>query len=237
MEGQKVPQDIEAKETWPDGAAQESPPAGESGSEAQNAPAGQDGLPDDGQQPAGESRQEVDVKELERRLAEQTALAQDYFQRLARMQADFENYRRRMNREREEWFKYASQPLVAELLSVLDNFERALAAREEDPARVVAGVEMIYRQLKEILAREGLSPVPAVNEPFDPAKHEAIMQEETDAYPDNTVIEELRRGYYFKDRLLRPAMVKVARAVSSPEEQNQGQEKENKENNQTNSVC
>ncbi|MDQ0286455.1 molecular chaperone GrpE [Desulfofundulus luciae] len=237
MEEQKVPQNIEAEETRPAGATQESPPAGESGSEAQNAPAGQYGLPDDGQQPAGESRQEMDVKELERRLAEQTALAQDYFQRLARVQADFENYRRRINREREEWFKYASQPLVAELLSVLDNFERALAAREEDPARVVAGVEMIYRQLKEILTREGLSPVPAVNEPFDPAKHEAIMQEETDAYPDNTVIEELRRGYYFKDRLLRPAMVKVARAVSSPEEQNQGQEKENKENNQTSSVC
>ncbi|SHI33721.1 nucleotide exchange factor GrpE [Desulfofundulus thermosubterraneus] len=244
MEEQKVPQNREAEETRPAGAVQESPPAGESGSEAQNAPAGQGGLPDDGQQPAGESRQEVDVKELERRLAEQTALVQDYFQRLARMQADFENYRRRMNREREEWFKYASQPLVAELLSVLDNFERALAAREEDPARVVAGVEMIYRQLKEILTKEGLSPVPAVNEPFDPAKHEAIMQEETDAYPDNTVIEELRRGYYFKDRLLRPAMVKVARAVSVQEQQNEQNnhskpenEKENKENNQTNSVC
>ncbi|MGB9803357.1 nucleotide exchange factor GrpE [Desulfofundulus sp.] len=234
MEEKKTPdikaQNIETEGTNPSGAdAQESPPAGESREDARNTPAGEE-------QQEGGPGQEVDVKELQQRLAEQTALAREYFERLARMQADFENYRRRVNREREEWFKYASQPLVTELLSVLDNFERALAAREEDPARVVAGVEMIYRQFKEILTREGLSPVPAVNEPFDPAKHEAIMQEETDAYPDNTVMEELRRGYYFKDRLLRPAMVKVARALSRPEEQKQEEKENNTDNNQTSSV-
>ncbi len=257
MEEQKVPQNIEAEKAENTTTAQEVPVekaemAEKSGDEAENALAAREGLPADGQEPGGEPRPEgtrqpqVDVAELERRLAEQTALAQDYFQRLARVQADFENYRRRINREREEWFKYASQPLVAELLSVLDNFERALAARDQDPAQVVAGVEMIYRQLKEILAKEGLAPVPAVNEPFDPAKHEAIIQEETDAYPDNTVIEELRRGYYFKDRLLRPAMVKVARAISAPGQQKekqennrteQEQEKQNPENSQTSSVC
>ncbi|WP_051275948.1 nucleotide exchange factor GrpE [Desulfovirgula thermocuniculi] len=156
------------------------------------------------------------VEELEKRLAEQAALAEAYFHRLARVQADFENFRRRVNREREEWLRYASMPLVEALLPVMDNFERALAAKDEDPAQVVAGIEMIYRQLKEILEKEGLAPVPALNEPFDPQKHEVLMREETDAYPDNTVIAELRRGYYYKDRLLRPALVKVARAVSRP---------------------
>lgn len=173
----------------------------------------------------------MDVAELERRLAEQTALAQDYFHRLARMQADFENYRRRTNREREDWVKYAAQPLVTALLPVLDNLERALAAKEQDPGQVIAGVEMIYRQLQEVLTQEGLVPVPAVNEPFDPAKHEAVMQEETDAYPDNTIVAELRRGYYFKDRLLRPAMVKVARAAFPEKPENEKQE-----DNQTNRV-
>ncbi|SHE38259.1 molecular chaperone GrpE [Desulfofundulus australicus DSM 11792] len=218
MEEKKIPQG-EAENTEHNNEAGSPGAAGEPGSAVQGSSPGQVDLPEtEGEETAGEQGQEeVDVQELERRLAEQTALAQDYFQRLARMQADFENYRRRMNREREEWFKYASQSLVAELLPVVDNFERALAAKEDDPAQVVAGVEMIYRQLMDVLTREGLSPVPAVNEPFDPARHEAIMQEETDSYPDNTVIEELRRGYYFKDRLLRPALVKVARAVSKQE--------------------
>lgn len=218
MEEKKIPQG-EAENTEHNNEAGSPGAAGEPGSAVQGASPDQVDLPEaEREEAAGEQGQEeVDVQELERRLAEQTALAQDYFQRLARMQADFENYRRRMNREREEWFKYASQSLVAELLPVVDNFERALAAKEEDPAQVVAGVEMIYRQLMDVLTREGLSPVPAVNEPFDPARHEAIMQEETDSYPDNTVIEELRRGYYFKDRLLRPALVKVARAVSKQE--------------------
>lgn len=157
------------------------------------------------------------VEELEKRLAEQTALAEAYFHRLARVQADFENYRRRVNREREEWLRYASMPLVEALLPVMDNFERALAVKDQDPVQVVAGIEMIYRQLKEILEKEGLTPVPTINEPFDPQKHEVLVEEESDAYPDNIIIEELRRGYYYKDRLLRPALVKVARAASHKE--------------------
>lgn len=171
--------------------------------------------------PEEEAAGTVDVAGLERRLAEATARAQDYFQRLARMQADFENYRRRVNREREDWARYAAQSLVAELLPVLDNLERALAAKGEDPAGVIAGVEMIHRHLQEVLSREGLTPVPTVGEPFDPAKHEAVMQVETGDYPDNTVVEELRRGYYYKDRLLRPAMVKVARG--GPQRETQGE--------------
>lgn len=152
----------------------------------------------------------VDVKQLQKELEEQKHRAEEYFNRLVRLQADFDNFRKRVQREREEFFKYAAAPLCEVLLPVLDNFQLALAAKNEDPVKVVAGVEMIYRQLEEILQKEGLTPVAAVGEAFDPNRHEAVMREETEAYPDNTVIEELRRGYYLKDRLIRPAMVKVA---------------------------
>ncbi|OAT82302.1 nucleotide exchange factor GrpE [Desulfotomaculum copahuensis] len=155
----------------------------------------------------------TDAAELERKLAEQAARAEDYYQRLVRLQADFENYRKRTQREREEFFKFAGEQVVTALLPVLDNLERALAAKDQDPAGVVAGVEMIHRQLQDVLAKEGLSPLKAVGEQFDPALHEAVMQEESTTACDNTVLEEFCRGYCFKDRLIRPAMVKVARSA------------------------
>lgn len=156
--------------------------------------------------------EQLDVQQLRSELAEQKTKAEDYFNRLVRLQADFENYRKRTQREKEEYFKYASASLCEQLLPVIDNFHLALAARDEDPSNVVKGVEMIYRQLEEILQREGLTPIETVGQEFDPAKHEAVMQEETQEHPENMVIAELRRGYYLKDRLLRPAMVKVAKS-------------------------
>ncbi|WP_238492561.1 nucleotide exchange factor GrpE [Desulfotruncus alcoholivorax] len=161
--------------------------------------------------PAGAAGEQLDVEQLRKELAEQKAKAEEYFNRLVRLQADFDNYRKRTQREKEEYIKYASASLCEQLLPVIDNFHLALAAKDEDPSNVVKGVEMIYRQLEEILQREGLTPVEAVGQQFDPAKHEAVMQEETREHPENTVIAELRRGYYLKDRLLRPAMVKVAK--------------------------
>lgn len=165
---------------------------------------------------AEETEQPVpDVAELERKLTEQAARAEDYYQRLVRLQADFENYRKRVQREKEEFCKFAGEQVVTALLPVLDNLERALAAKDKDPAGVAAGVEMIHRQFHDVLAREGLSPVKAVGEQFDPALHEAVMQEESTTAVDNTVLEEFCRGYCFKDRLIRPAMVKVARAAKN----------------------
>lgn len=160
----------------------------------------------------GENETEPETERLKKELEEQKARAEEYYNRLLRLQADFENYRRRTTREREDFAKYASASLCEALLPVLDNFQLALEAKGQDPAKVVEGVEMIYRQLLDVLQREGLTPVEAEGEQFDPNKHEAAMQECTGDYPDNTVIAELRRGYYLKDKLLRPAMVKVARA-------------------------
>ena len=159
-----------------------------------------------------EVAEQPDIEQLKKELQEKKAAVEDYYNRLLRLQADFDNFRRRTAKEREDFARYASATLCEALLPVLDNFQLALGAKGQDPAKVVEGVEMIYRQLLDVLQKEGLTPVEAQGEQFDPTIHEAAMQESTDQYPDNTVISELRRGYYLKDKLLRPAMVKVAKA-------------------------
>ncbi|KAF1084094.1 heat shock protein GrpE [Sporotomaculum syntrophicum] len=153
----------------------------------------------------------MNVERLQDELAKQIAKAEEYYNRLLRLQADFDNYRKRTAKEKEEFIKYAAASLCEELLPVLDNFQLALAAKEQDPSKVVEGITMIIRQLQDILHKEGLTPVTSVGEQFDPTRHEAIMQEITDQYPENTVTAELRQGYYLKDKLLRPALVKVAK--------------------------
>lgn len=143
------------------------------------------------------------------------ALAEEYFNRLIRLQADFENFRRRTRQEKEDLWKYAAEQLVMALLPVLDNFERAIKSEVKSVEDFKAGVEMIYRQLQDVLGAEGLSPIPAVGEQFDPSRHEAVMQEETAKHPENTVLAELRQGYYLKDKVIRPALVKVAKKLET----------------------
>ncbi|MEW6458085.1 MAG: nucleotide exchange factor GrpE [Bacillota bacterium] len=153
--------------------------------------------------------------DMEARLAEEAEKAADCRERLLRLQADFENYRRRTRQEREGWYRQAAEEVVSAILPVLDNFERALEHPGDRLDDFLAGVRMIYRQLDEILAEQGLERVPGVGEEFDPRMHEAVDRVETTEVPENTVLEELRPGYYFKGKLMRPAMVKVAkRAVN-----------------------
>ncbi|MFZ5590694.1 MAG: nucleotide exchange factor GrpE [Bacillota bacterium] len=161
--------------------------------------------------PAGDAPPEqVDLAGLQAELAQKTALAEEYFQRLARLQADFDNYRKRTLREKEELLKFAAEKLIGQLLPVLDNFERALAAPEGDGAAFRSGVEMIYRQLMDILNREGLEPLQCVGQPFDPARHEAVMRQPAGERPENTVLAELQKGYILHGKVIRPAMVCVA---------------------------
>ncbi|HOV79695.1 MAG TPA: nucleotide exchange factor GrpE [Bacillota bacterium] len=169
--------------------------------------AGEEQEPNQGGVPAEES----DTETLRRLLTEQMARAEDYYGRLVRLQADFENFRRRTRQEMEGVYKYASEQIVGALLPVLDNFERAIAYGDSIEG-FKSGVEMILRQLKEVLAAEGVKEITSVGEQFDPEKHEAVLQVESDEYEDNTVIEEMRRGYYLKDRVIRPALVKVAKS-------------------------
>jgi molecular chaperone GrpE len=130
--------------------------------------------------------------------------------RLARMQAEFENVRRRNLKEQQDFRDYAAADTIKSLLPVLDSFERALDAKT-DAAEFRNGVDLIYKQLQSALAKLSLQPIAAKGETFNPHLHEAIEMVETSEAPDHQVIEELQRGYKLKDRLLRPAMVKVAK--------------------------
>lgn len=130
--------------------------------------------------------------------------------RLARMQAEFENARRRTLKEQQDYRDYAAADAIKSLLPVLDSFERAVTVKA-DAAEFRNGVELIYKQLQSVLEKLSLQPIKAKGEPFNPHLHEAIEMVDTQDVPDHEVIEELQRGYKLKDRLLRPAMVKVAR--------------------------
>jgi len=131
--------------------------------------------------------------------------------RLARMQADFENARKRAARDQQEFREYAFVDGLKALLPVLDSFERALQASAGEKSELRNGIELINRQLQDALNKIGLRVVPARGEQFDPRWHEAIEMVDTTAAPDHQVLDELQHGYKFKDRLLRPAMVRVAR--------------------------
>ncbi len=160
----------------------------------------------------GEAK-EADISLLQKQLGDAEARSDDFYNRLARLQADYENFRRRSRQEKEDLYKYASEQLVLRLLPVLDNFERALTAEGNSLQDYKSGVEMIYRQLMDVLSLEGVMAIPAVGESFDPVKHEAVLREESDEYPENTITEEFRRGYFLKDKVIRPAMVKVSNSL------------------------
>jgi len=130
--------------------------------------------------------------------------------RMARMQAEFENARRRTVKEQQEFRDYAAADALKSLLPVVDSLERALLTKS-DATELHNGVDLIYKQLQTALAKLSVHPIASKGETFDPHYHEAIEMVETSDAPDHQIVEELQRGYKFKDRLLRPAMVKVAR--------------------------
>jgi molecular chaperone GrpE len=145
--------------------------------------------------------------ELDKLKAERDTLVD----RLARLQAEFENARKRASREQQEFREYALADAVKELLPTLDSFERALQTSAGDRTEFRGGVELIYKQLQDALGKLGLRPIPAKGEPFDPHLHQAIEMVDTGEAEDHHVLDELQRGYKLKDRLLRPSMVRVAR--------------------------
>ncbi|MBM7569612.1 nucleotide exchange factor GrpE [Aquibacillus albus] len=136
---------------------------------------------------------------------------EELYQRLLRVQAEYDNFRKRTQREKESDLKYKSQSIVTELLPVVDNFERALNVelKDESANSFVEGMEMVYRQLTDTLKKEGVEEIKTEGEQFDPHLHQAVMQVEDDQYDSNVIVEELQKGYKLKDRVIRPAMVKV----------------------------
>ncbi len=152
------------------------------------------------------SAPESRVSEVEKLRAERDTL----LDRLARMQAEFDNARKRSAKEQQDFRDYALVDTIKTLLPVLDSFERALQTSPEK-SEFHVGVELIHKQLQDALAKIGVRPIPAKGEQFDPRYHEAIEMVDTEDAEDHQVLDELQRGYKLKDRLLRPAMVRVAR--------------------------
>ncbi|NQX57745.1 nucleotide exchange factor GrpE [Paenibacillus qinlingensis] len=138
--------------------------------------------------------------------------AEENYQRLLRVQADFDNFRRRARAEKEDFAKYASLKLIEQLLPIVDNFDRALSSSKEtkDFDALVKGLDMTYRGIDQLLTAEGLKPIEAVGQPFNPEFHQAVMQVESEEHEEGIVVEELQKGYILKDKVIRPAMVKVS---------------------------
>jgi molecular chaperone GrpE len=161
---------------------------------------------DEPQPASAKSEPAVAESELQKLKAERDTL----LDRLARLQAEFENARKRAAREQQEFRDFATADAIKALLPAFDSFERALQAPATQSNEFRGGIELIYKQLQDALTKLGVRPVPAKGERFDPHVHEAIEMVDTTDVPDHEVIDELQRGYKLKDRLLRPAMVRVA---------------------------
>ena len=155
--------------------------------------------------------QELD--ELRQRVERAEQEAADNKAGWQRAAADFANYKRRTEQEREQTLGLANELLLRKLLAVVDDFDRALAAMPRELAHLgwIEGIVVIDRKLRALIESEGLTPIEAVGKPFDPREHEAVVHEETTSVPDGTVMSELQRGYRIRDRVLRPALVTVAK--------------------------
>jgi molecular chaperone GrpE len=171
-------------------------------------PAG-DGDPGSSNSP-GASASSTETASAEGEVQKLKAERETLLDRLARAQAEFENARRRAAKEQQDFRDFATVDAIKSLLPVIDSFERALQAKSE-AGDFRTGVELIYKQLQDVLAKMGVRPIAAKGEQFDPHVHEAIEMVETPDAADHEVLEEWQRGYKFKDRLLRPAMVRVAK--------------------------
>jgi molecular chaperone GrpE len=152
-------------------------------------------------------------------LQSRAAKAQEHWDRLLRTTADFDNFKKRAAREKQDAIKYATESLLQKVIPVLDNFEMALAAAQNSSAADIKslqdGVAMIHTQLKSTLTEAGLEEVDATGKPFDPNMHEAVSQQESDTVAEGHVLQQLRKGYKLRERLLRPATVIVAKAPAA----------------------
>ena len=163
------------------------------------------------------------IKALEAKFEAKEKEAEENYDRLLRLSAEFENYKKRSSREIEEFRKFANQSLIKEMLSVVDNLELAMNSTNSHKAidkDLLQGLEMTHREILKVFEKFNVKPIDAKGQPFDPTFHEAVMQEETNDYAKNTVINEMQRGYMIHDRLLRPSMVVVAKPREEKDSEN-----------------
>jgi molecular chaperone GrpE len=171
------------------------------------------GAPEDPRHGRGPTRAELieKLEDMQRVLDETREQSDEHLRGLQRTAADFSNYRRRVDEEREGLSQFSNALLIGKLLAVLDDFDRALETVPKDIHEGwVDGVRLVERKLRALLEAEGVRQIEAMGQPFDPNLHEAVVYEETADHPDNQVIGELQRGYRLRDRVLRPSLVRVA---------------------------
>lgn len=173
-----------------------------------------------GEKGSESSKEEPGVNEL-------TAQLEKEKERVLRLSAELENYKKRMEKELSQFKKYANESLLKQLLTVIDNLERAIATADTDAGGeskgLLDGIKMTHEEILKLLKSFSVEPVKAEGEPFDPEYHQAVTQEETDDHPENTVVRELQKGYVMHDRLIRPSMVVVSKQS--------GNNKDNQKNN------
>jgi molecular chaperone GrpE len=171
-----------------------------------------EGLSADQELPIEQAPEQKELESLKQDLANLKKERDGVYDQLLRKQAEFDNYRKRVDREKSEFMQFASSDLMKELLNTLDSFDLALrnAADKEGKANTLRGFELIYKQLQDTMSRFGLKAIEAKGKRFDPNFHQAVSTQVSNAVEENTVIEEMRKGYTMHGRLLRPAMVSVA---------------------------
>ncbi len=155
---------------------------------------------------------EEELSETRKMVQEKDNLSEEYLKHLERLQADFDNYKKRQEKKQKEFIEFANERLLNNLLSVVDNLERALDSTKnnKNAKAIKEGVNNTLKEFNAILNKEGVKPIQSIGHRFDPYKHEAVMKTETDKYSEDIVTEEFQKGYYIKSKVLRPAMVKVA---------------------------
>ncbi|MGD8520643.1 MAG: nucleotide exchange factor GrpE [Desulfobacterales bacterium] len=162
----------------------------------------------------GENTLDGPIKDLENQLNAKDKEAKETYDRLLRVSADFENYKKRSAREMDDFRKFANQSLLKEMLSVVDNLELAINSaneKQKSESSLKEGLDLTLKEILRVFEKFSVTPIESKGKSFDPTYHEAVMQEETDEHPENTVITEMQKGYLLHDRLLRPAMVVVAK--------------------------
>jgi molecular chaperone GrpE len=197
---------------------------GEGGTTSEEAPGVEADTDVNGEAPEAEAPEaetpETETPETAHSLAAAKQEAADYYDRLLRLSAEFENYKKRSSRELTDFRKFANEQIIKDLLGVIDNLERALASaadQEGNAGSIAEGVELTLKEILKILERNGVTAIAAEGETFDPTYHQAVMQQETPDKPPNTVIQELQKGYLLHNRLLRPSMVAVSKTGGTSE--------------------
>jgi molecular chaperone GrpE len=177
--------------------------------------------------PSDKEDKGFDVEALKTSLHEKTKLADDYYERLMRIQAEFDNYQKRAEKEKDDFRIYANAQLVKDLLGILDDFQNALSMKDDESNKeFLKGFELIYNNFLGMLEKEGLCVIKAESEKFDPWKHEAVEMVPTKDHPEHTVLSVIQPGYMFRDKILRPAKVRVAIDAEEEKDSEKGENKE-----------